>query len=128
MYISAKIKQNQFYLALNTKSFSNTPRLLCNTLIQPLFDYALTTWFSNLSKRLKLCLHPAQSKRIRFCLQGNKRSKICIKEFLQLNWLNVHYRYLHFIVPNILKFRNDQCSNYFDEFFCPVGENGITKN
>ena len=26
-------------------------RLLCNALIQPLFDYACTAWFSNLSKR-----------------------------------------------------------------------------
>ena len=31
-------------------------RLLRNELIQPLFDYACTAWFSNLSKRLKLRL------------------------------------------------------------------------
>ena len=23
------------------------------------------------------------------------------------------------------KFRNDQCPDYFDELFCPVGENGV---
>ena len=28
-------------------------KLLCNAMIQPVFDYACTAWFSNLSKRLK---------------------------------------------------------------------------
>ena len=36
-------------------------RLLCNALIQPLFDYACTAWFSNLSKRLKLRLQASQT-------------------------------------------------------------------
>ena len=67
-------------------------RLLCNALIQTLFDYACTAWFSNLSKRLKLRLQASQNKCIRFCLQLDKRSKIRIKAFLQLNWLNVHDR------------------------------------
>ena len=47
------------------------------------------------------------------------------KEFLQLHWLNVHERYLQFIVSYIFKFENDRCSDYFDELFCPVGENGV---
>ena len=37
-------------------------RLLCNALIQPLFDCACTAWFSNLSKRLRLCLQTSQNK------------------------------------------------------------------
>ena len=100
-------------------------RLLCNALIQPLFDYACTAWFSNLSKRLKLCLQTSQNKWIRFCLQSDKGSKICVKEFLQLNWLNVHDRYLQFIVSDIFKFQNYQCPDYFNEIFCPVAENGV---
>ena len=100
-------------------------RLLRNALIQLLFDDACTAWFSNFSKRLKLQPHASQNKCIRFCLQLDKRSKICIKEFLQLNWLNVHDRYLQFIVSDIFKFQNDQCPDYFNEIFCPVGENGV---
>ena len=100
-------------------------RLLCNALTQPLFDYACTAWFSNLSKRLKLCLQVSQNKCIRFCLQLDKRSKICIKEFLQLNWLNFHGRYLQFIVSDIFKFQNDQWHDYFNGIFCHVGENGV---
>ena len=45
--------------------------------------------------------------------------------FLQLNWLNFHDRNLEFIVSDIFKFQNNQCPDYFDEFFCPVGENGV---
>ena len=80
-------------------------RLLCNALIQPLFDYACTAWFSNLSKRLKLRLQASQNKCIRFCLLLDKRSKIPVEEFLRLNWLNVQ----------VFKFQNDQCLDYFDE-------------
>ena len=76
-------------------------RLLCNALIRPLFGYACTAWFSNLSKRLKLSLQVSQNKWIRFYLQLDKRSKICVKEFLQLNWLNIHDRYLQLIVSDI---------------------------
>ena len=100
-------------------------RILCNSLIHSLFDYACTAWFSNLSKRLKLRLQVSQNKCIRFCLQLDKRSKIRVKEFLQLSWLNFHDRYLQFIVSDIFKFQNDQCPDYFDELFCPVGENGV---
>ena len=59
------------------------------------------------------------------CLQFDKRPKIRVKEFSHLNWLNIHDRYLQFIVSNIFKFRNDQCHNYFDELLCLVGEYGV---
>ena len=80
---------------------------------------------SNLSKRLKLRLQASQNKCISFCLQLDKRSKIRVKEFLQSNWLNVHNRHLQFIGSDIFKFQNDQCPDYFNEIFCPVGENGV---
>ena len=100
-------------------------RLLCNALIRPLFDYACTAWFSNLSKRLKLRLQASQNKCIRFCLQLDKRSKIWVKEFLKLTWLNVHDRYLKFIFSDIFKFQNDRCPDYFNEIFCLVGKNVV---
>ena len=100
-------------------------RLLCNALIQPLFDYACTAWFPNLSKKLRLRLQATQNKCIRFCLQLDKMSRICVNEFLELNWLNVHDRYLQFIVSDIFKFYNNQCPDYFNEVFCPVYDNGV---
>ena len=116
---------------LHRQNYFLTPplrRLSRNVLIQPLFDYACTAWFSNLSKRLKLCLEPSQNKCIRFCLKLDKRSKTCVKEFLQLIWLNVHDRNLQFIASNIFKFQSDRCPDYFHELFCPVGENGVIRH
>ena len=100
-------------------------RLLCNALIQPLFDYACTAWFPNLSKKLRLRLQATQNKCIRFCLQLDKISRICVNEFVELNWLSVHDRYLQFIVSDIFKFYNNQCPDYFNEVFCPVDDNGV---
>ena len=102
-----KVIDSRLKFLHKTKPFFNIPlcSLLCNALIQPLFDYACTAWFSNLSKRLKLCLQESQNKCIRFYLQLDKRSKICVKEFLQLNWLKVHDRYLLFIASDIFKFK-----------------------
>ena len=47
-------------------------RLLCNVLIQPLFDYSCKAWFPNLSKKLRLRLQVMQNKCLRFCLQLEK--------------------------------------------------------
>ena len=98
-------------------------RLLCNALIQPLFDYAYTAWFSNLSKRLQLHLQASENKWLRLSLQLDKTPKICVEEFLQLNWLNVHDRNLQFIVSDTFKFQNNQSPSYFDALFCPFREN-----
>ena len=58
-----------------TNCFLTPPlrRLLYNVLIQPLFDYAWTSWFSNLSKRLKLRPQVSQNKCMRLCLKLDKR-------------------------------------------------------
>ena len=85
-------------------------RLLCNALIQPLFDYACKAWFPNLSKKLRLGIQATQNECLRFCLQLDKMSRICVNEFLELNWLNVHDRYynslfliyLNFTIINVL--------------------------
>ena len=43
-------------------------------MIQPFFDYAWNAWYSNINKKLKMCLQAAQNKCIRFCLKLNDRS------------------------------------------------------
>ena len=51
-------------------------------------------------------------------------SRIGVNEFLELNWVNVHDKYLQFIVSDIFKFYNNQYPDYFTEVFCPVDNNG----
>ena len=87
------------------------------------FDYACTAWFPNLSKKLRLRLQATQNKCIR--LQLDKISRICVKEFLELNWVNDHDRYLQFIVSDIFKFYNNQCPDYYNEIFCHVDDDGV---
>ena len=67
-------------------------RLLCNSLIQPHFDYACSAWCPNLNKRLKSKLQILQNKCIRFYLNLNNRAHIGQKEFEQINWLPVNNR------------------------------------
>ena len=51
--------------------------------------------------------------------------RICVNEFLESNLLNVHDRYLQFIVSDIFRFYNNQCPDYFNEVFCPVDDNRV---
>ena len=60
-------------------------RLLCNSLIQPHFDYACSAWYINLNKSFKAKLKVMQNKCIRFCLKLGKRTHIGAKEFNNLN-------------------------------------------
>ena len=91
------------------KSFFKTPlcRLLCNAMIQPLFDYACRL-------RLKLHLQVSQNKCMCFSWKLDIRSKTWVKEFLQLNWLTINDRYWQFVASNIFKFHNNQYPDYFD--------------
>ena len=68
-------------------------RLLCNSLIQPHFDYACSAWYPNLNKRLKSKLQILQNKCIRFGLNLNNRAHIGRNEFEQINWLPVNDRF-----------------------------------
>ena len=77
-----KLNLRQKFLQRQNRFLTPPLRILvCNALMQPLFDYACKAWFSNLSKRLKLRLQASQNKCIRFCLQLDKRSKIRAKDF-----------------------------------------------
>ena len=52
-------------------------------------------------------------------------SRICVNELLELNWLNVHNRYLQFFVSDIFKFCNNHCRDYFNDVFCLVDNNRV---
>ena len=78
-----------------TKStiFVTLRRLLCNALIQPLFDYACSAWYPNLTQKLKHRIQTTQNECIRFCLQLDKLKHISHEELERLNWLPVTYRF-----------------------------------
>ena len=56
-------------------------RLLCNSLIQPQFDYVCTAWYLNLWKKLKNNLQVTQNKCIRFSSKSQSREHISNEYF-----------------------------------------------
>ena len=63
---------------------SNLRRMLCNSIIQPIFDYACSAWYPNLNKRYKK-VQVAQNKCIRFCLFLENRARLGVNEFRKIN-------------------------------------------
>ena len=101
-------------------------RLLCNSLIQPHFDYACSAWYPNLNKRLKSKLQILQNKCIRFCLNLNNRAHIGQKEFEKINWLPVNDRFKQVISSMSFKFCNNTSPPYMNDVFKPAGQPSTT--
>ena len=92
-------------------------RMLCNTLIQPHFDFACSAWYPNLTKGLKKKLQISQNKCIRFCLFLGNREGIRYKHFAKINWLPVADRVYQFIAASVYKFFNKLAPIYMGEVF-----------
>ena len=92
-------------------------RMLCNTTIQPHFDYAYSAWCSNLNEKLKKKIQITQNKCIRFCLKLDKRNHISCKEFESINWLPVNKRVHQCINAITFKFVNDACHIFLREVY-----------
>ena len=115
---------------LHRKNKYLTPNLrhaLCNTLIQPHFDYACSAWYPNLSKKLKSRIQTSQNKRIRFCLQLDKTSHISEKEFETINWLSIKERYNQCVNSIAFKYFDNQCPHYLNDVFmkAPVSSSSL---
>ena len=103
-------RQNKF---LNPKLY----RLLCNSLIQPHFDYACVSWYPLVSKKI---VQVTQNTFINFCLKLNSRHHIGDKEFKDINYVN------ELFVPsrNIYKIRSHMALLiHLRHPFCSSGNN-----
>ena len=67
-------------------------RMLCNTLIQPHYDFACCSWFPNLSMSLNTKSQTTQNSCDRHCLGLNDRPHIVKNEFEKINWRPVSNR------------------------------------
>lgn len=68
------------------------PRLLANSLVQPLFDYASIAWSSGLSMQLKKKLQVAQNKLVRTVMGLGPRDHVGKSQLQGLGWLTVEAR------------------------------------
>ena len=92
-------------------------RMLCNALIQPHFDYACSTWYSNLNAKLKKTLQITQNKCIRFYLELDKMHHISEEDFKTINWLPVDQRVQQSLNVTVFKYVNKACPYYMKEVF-----------
>ena len=67
-------------------------RLLCSILIQPHFHYPCSTWYRNLTKKLKHRIQTTQNKCMCFCLQLDKLKHIFHGGYQRLDWLPMTHR------------------------------------
>ena len=101
-------------------------RFLCNSLIQPHFDYACSAWYPNLMETLKSKLQILQNKCIRFCLNLNNRALIGRNEFEQINWLPLNDRFKQIISSMSFKFCNNTSPPYMSDVLKPAGQPNTT--
>ena len=99
--------------------------MLCNAIIHPHFDYACTSWYVNLSKKLKNKLQVTQNKCIRFCLQKHGRAHIGYEEFLDINWLPTLARVQQMVLCNVFNYFQKSCPVFIAKLFSPV--NHVTR-
>ena len=90
--------------------------MLCNSLIQPHFDYACSAWYPNLNKKYIIKVKIAQNKCIRFCLFLENRAHIGVKEFRNINWLPTRERFEQ-CIGGVYKFCKDISPAYMSDIF-----------
>ena len=92
-------------------------RLLCNSLIQPHYDFACCSWYPLLTKNLKHRLQVSQNKCIRFCLNLNNRASVDNTKFIEINWLRVEKRYEQCVCTLIFKYFQNNVPEYIHDIF-----------
>ena len=95
----------------------NIRRILCNSLIQPHYDFACSSWYPLLTKNLRKRLQVSQNKCISFCLNLNNRNSIDKIKFLEINWLPVERRYEQCICTLIYKYFHTDVPGYISDMF-----------
>ena len=91
-------------------------RLPCNMMIKPFFDYTCPAWYPSLRKDLQKRLQVSQSNCVRFCLQLDKKTRIGVAEFKEINWLNINDRFSQCVLSNIHKFLTVKAQNTLMKF------------
>ena len=78
--------------------------MLCNTIIQPHFDYVSSAWYPNLGKGLKNKLQIAQNKCIRMENSLGNIEGIRHKHFKEINWLPIIDRSTNLLLLALINF------------------------
>ena len=101
-------------------------RMLCNTLIQPHFDYVCPVWYPNLNEKTKKKIQIMQNKYICFCLNLDKMHYLSEEEFKLINWSPTSKRVDQCINTTTCNFVSNTCLYYMSKIFefalhCRIG-------
>ena len=124
--ISKINKKLKFLYRKNKFLTPSLKRMLCNSLIQPHFDYACSTWYPYLTQNLKNRIQKTQNKCIRYCLELDNMAHISFREFEKINWINTQDRFAQVISVNAFKFFQGKCPEYMSEIFSIAHQINIT--
>ena len=58
-------------------------------------------------------------------MQLDKKTRIGVAEFKEINWLNINDRFSQCVLSSIYKFSNSECLEYFDEIYFPAEPSNI---
>ena len=112
-YLDANLSEES--MAMDLSKFLNPKlrRLLCNSLIQPHFDYACVSWCSLVSKNIRKKIQVPQNKCICFCLKLDSRHHIGAKD------LRKSTDYQQRVATNAFKYWKGTSLFYVNELFVP---------
>ncbi len=100
----------------------DTLKMLAVALVQCNFDYARTSWYSNISKRSSNRLQTAQNKLIRVVLKLHPRTYLMAQHFKPLGWLTVEHRVKMLKLWLVHGIYFDSAPNYFRGYFSRVSD------
>ena len=86
-------------------------------LVQPLFDYCSSYWYSALSSKLKDRLDALQRKMVRFTFGFNYRRSVDLSHLSSLGWLTVGDRVRYFKLIHTHKIFNGVAPKYISDSF-----------
>lgn len=118
-----KVHKKTKFLARKSKYLDiSTLKTLAVALVQSNFDYACTSWYSNISKRLKNRLQTAQNKLIRVVLKLPPRTHLDSQHFKSLGWLTVEDRVTMLKLRLVHGIFLDSAPSYFRGYFKRVSD------
>ena len=91
-------------------------KLLTSALILCHFDYACSSWFSGLTKKLKSRLQWTQNKVIRFLINALARTHIDLREFTLVNILPIELWEKQLKLNLVYNVINDRAPRYLSNF------------
>lgn len=94
-----------------------TRKTLCSALLQCLFDYSASAWYSGVSIYHKKKLQVSQNKIVRFIKNLHPRHHVGQEELSSLGYLNVKDRVKFLRLNHVHKIFNHTNAPYMSEFF-----------